>query len=293
MGVGIHRSKIALYIYDKTFEDNDEDKIVDTDFIERNMGFYEMLDEWKNLIKHDVVSEMVEPLSDELESFADCTDTTMSVYRVDKVYHTFTKLQVFSIQHSQIRCVQSIIYFFFMPILSGLIEISVYSFGELQKAGSERKIDLKKLVIILAIAIMLFAILKQRTKQPATVAVGASQNAATGSPKELPETHTEQVEQITEATGKPISTESEVATKAEPARQETPSKECTEETKGAEPEGTVECIDKGDQALAEYKPQPSGQPNPFENAPPTEIVDQPVEDLIGEGKDRPGEGKHF
>lgn len=52
MGVGIHRSKIALYIYDKTFEDNDEDKIVDTDFIERNMGFYEILDEWKNLIKN-------------------------------------------------------------------------------------------------------------------------------------------------------------------------------------------------------------------------------------------------
>ena len=86
MGVGIHRSKIALYIYDKTFEDNDEDKIVDTEFIERNMGFYEILDEWKNLINHDVVSELVEPLYDELESFADCTDTTMSVYRVDKVY---------------------------------------------------------------------------------------------------------------------------------------------------------------------------------------------------------------
>ena len=86
MGVGIHRSKIALYIYDKTFEDNDEDKIVDADFIERNMGFYEMLDEWKNLINHDVVSELVEPLYDELESFAVCTDTTMSVYRVDKVY---------------------------------------------------------------------------------------------------------------------------------------------------------------------------------------------------------------
>ena len=86
LGVGIHRSKIALYIYDKTFEDNDEDKIVDADFIERNMGFYEILDEWKNLINHDVVSELVEPLYDELESFADCIDTTMSVYRVDKVY---------------------------------------------------------------------------------------------------------------------------------------------------------------------------------------------------------------
>ena len=80
MGVGIHRSKIALYIYDKTFEDNDEDKIVDADFIERNMGFYEMLDEWKNLINHDVVSELVEPLYDELESFAVCTDTTIMIF---------------------------------------------------------------------------------------------------------------------------------------------------------------------------------------------------------------------
>ena len=79
------------------------------------------------------------------------------------------------------------IYFLFMPILSGLIEISVYSCGELRKAGLERNIDMKKLVIILTIAIMLFATLKQRTEQPATVAVGASQNAATGLPEELPE----------------------------------------------------------------------------------------------------------
>lgn len=187
------------------------------------------------------------------------------------------------------------IYFLFMPILSGLIGISVYSCGELRKAGSERKIDMKKLVIILAIAIMLFAPLKQHTEQPATVAVGALQNAAIGSPEELPETHTEQVEQITEATGEPIPTESEVATKAEPAVQ-SPMKEYDEETetqKAKEPEETVKCIDEGNQNLAEYKSQPSGQPNPFETAKPTEIVDQPVEDLIGEGEDRPGEGKHF
>ena len=155
---------------------------------------------------------------------------------------------------------------------------------------------MKKLVIIPAIAIMLFATLKQHTEQPAMVAVGASQNTATEQAEELPETHTEQVEQITEATGEPIPTESEVATKAEPAVQKTPVKECTEEAENsnvAESEETVQCVDMGDQNLAEYKPQPSGQPNPFENAPPTEIVDQPVEDLIGEGEDRPGEGKHF
>jgi len=154
---------------------------------------------------------------------------------------------------------------------------------------------MKKLVIIV-IAIMLFATLKQHTERPATVAVGASQNTATGSPEELPETHTEQVEQITEAASEPISTESEVATKAEPAVQKTPVKECTEEaedSKVAESEETVQCVDMGDQNLAEYKPQPSGQPNPFENDSPAEIVDQPVEDLIWESEDRPGEGKHF
>ena len=184
------------------------------------------------------------------------------------------------------------IYFLFMPILSGLIEISVYSCGELRKAGSERKIDMKKLVIILAIAIMLFATLKQRTEQPAMVAVGASQNTATEQAEELPETHTEQVEQITEATSEPVPTE---ATEEETAVQ-SPMKEYAEETetqKATEPGETVKCIDEGNQNLAEYKSQPSGQPNPFENAPPTEIVDQPVEDLIGEGEDRPGEGKHF
>jgi hypothetical protein len=58
-------------------------------------------------------------------------------------------------------------------------------------------------------------------------------------------------------------------------------------------EETVECIDEGDQSLAEYKPQIGDQPNPFENDAPTEIDDRPVEDYVGEGEDRPGEGKHF
>ena len=128
---------------------------------------------------------------------------------------------------------------------------------------------MKKLVIILVITIMLFA----TPKQP-----------------------TEQVDKATTSNCELIPAESEAATKEKPAEQETPLKECTDETKRsgvAESEETVQCVDKGDQNLAEYKPQPSGQPNPFENAPPTEIVDQPVEDLIGEGEDRPGEGKHF
>ena len=83
----------------------------------------------------------------------------------------------------------------------------------------------------------------------------------------------------------------------EPTVQETITEESIEigeETVITEPEeDTVECIDEGDQSLAEYKPQISGQPNPFENDTPTEIDDRPIEDYIGEGEDRPGEGIHF
>lgn len=152
---------------------------------------------------------------------------------------------------------------------------------------------MKKLVIILAIVIMLFTAQEQRTEQPATIAIEASQNTATQQPTELPETNTELVERATEIACEAVPTE---AMKEEPAVQKTPVKECTEEagdSNVAESEETVQCVDQGDQNLAEYKPQPSGQPNPFENAPPAEIVDHPVEDLIGEREDRPGEGKHF
>ena len=72
--------------------------------------------------------------------------------------------------------------------------------------------------------------------------------------------------------------------------------ECTEvaeESVTKPEEDTVECIDEDDQSLAEYKPQISGQSNPFENDTPTEINDRPVEDYVGEGEDRPGEGKRF
>jgi hypothetical protein len=66
-----------------------------------------------------------------------------------------------------------------------------------------------------------------------------------------------------------------------------------EERKAKEQEENTECIDDGDQSLAEYKPQIGGQPNPFENDTPTEIDDRPVEDYVGEGENRPGEGIHF
>ena len=99
------------------------------------------------------------------------------------------------------------------------------------------------------------------------------------------------VGEVTEA-----ETTTESSKKEIPAVLETVTEDCTElmgEIIAKTEEGTVECIDEGDQSLAEYKPQIGGQPNPFENGTPTEIDDRPVEDYIGEGKDRPGEGIHF
>ena len=192
-------------------------------------------------------------------------------------------------------CRRYSIYYIFLPILSGLIEISVYSCGELRKAGSERKIDMKKLAIILAIVIMLFATQEQRAEQPPMMVVGASQNVVAEQTEKTPETYNDRLEKTTESAYERIKTESEVVTKVGPAVQ-TPMKECAEETewkKDSEPEETVECVDKGNQSLVKYKQQPSCQTNPFENAPPVEIVDHPVEDLIGESEDRPGEGEHF
>ena len=58
-------------------------------------------------------------------------------------------------------------------------------------------------------------------------------------------------------------------------------------------EENAECVDKGNQGPAEYKPQIGGQPNPFENDVQTEIKEQPVEEYITEGGYRPGEGIHF
>ena len=91
--------------------------------------------------------------------------------------------------------------------------------------------------------------------------------------------------------------EAEVSTVETSTVQETPkeeSAEITEETIITEPkEKTIGYIDEGDQNLAEHKPQIGNQPNPFENDTPTEIDDRPVEDYVGDGEDRPGEGIHF
>ena len=91
--------------------------------------------------------------------------------------------------------------------------------------------------------------------------------------------------------------ETEVLTEEKiPSSKEEKTEECTKvikETITEPEEDTVGCIDEGDQSLAECKPQIGGQPNPFANDTPTEIDDRPVEDYVGEGEDRPGEGKHF
>ena len=115
------------------------------------------------------------------------------------------------------------------------------------------------------------------------------------------------MEQVPEGSEKPAETAfvgevAEAETTAEspkkevPVIQETVAEECTkiaEKIITETEKDTVECIEEGDQRLAEYKSQIGGQPNPFENDTPTEIDDHPVEDYVGEGEDRPGEGKHF
>ena len=156
---------------------------------------------------------------------------------------------------------------------------------------------MKRLItIILALIMTLFTAPNQGTEQPHVTAPETPQTAIIT-----------QAEQVLEESEKNAETafvsevkETESVTKAAPEKeqtvQETITEECSEVTEGSvtEPEEeTVECIDEGDQSLAEYKPQISGQPNPFEKDTPTEIDDRPIEDYIGEGEDRPGEGKHF
>jgi len=156
---------------------------------------------------------------------------------------------------------------------------------------------MKRLItIILALIMTLFTAPNQGTEQPPVTAVNTSQTAIVTQVEQAPEeskksTETAFVSEVAEAE---ITTEA--PKKEAPTVQETVTEECTEVTEeiiAKTEEDTVEGIDEGDQSLAEYKPHIGGQPNPFENDTPTEIDDRPVEDYIGEGEDRPGEGKHF
>ena len=157
---------------------------------------------------------------------------------------------------------------------------------------------MKKLItIILALIMTFFSAPNLNTDQPPVTAEKPPQTAITAQAEQVPEgsekiAETAFVGEVTEA-----EKTTEAPKKEAPTVQETITEECTEiikETVITKPEkDTVECIDEGDKSLAEYKPQIGGQPNPFENDTPTEIDDRPVEDYVGEGEDRPGEGKHF
>ena len=175
---------------------------------------------------------------------------------------------------------------------------------------------MKRLItIILALIMALFTAPNQGTEQPHVTSPETPQTAVTVTVDQVPEESEKPAEtafvgevseletivqtkesMVTES--KVVSKETEIFTEEKiPLEQETVTKECTEITEEVisteAKDETVECIDEGDQSLAEYKPQIGGQPNPFENDTPTEIDDRPVEDYVGEGEDRPGEGKHF
>ena len=175
---------------------------------------------------------------------------------------------------------------------------------------------MKKLItIILALIMTLFSAPQKGAYQPPVTAEKTPQTAITTTVEQVPEksekpagtafvgevSELETIIQTKESTvteSKVVPKETEIFTEEKtPPEQETVTKECTEITEEVinieTEEETVECIDDGDQSLAEYKPQIGGQPNPFENDTPTEIDDRPVEDYVGEGEDRPGEGKHF
>ena len=156
---------------------------------------------------------------------------------------------------------------------------------------------MKRLItIILAIIMTLFSSTNQSADQSPVTAKKTSQAAIVTQVEQVPEeskksTETAFVSEVAEAetTTKGAKDEALVV-------RETVTEDCTEvteETITKPEEDTVECIDEGDKSLAEYKPQIGGQPNPFKNDTPTEIDDRSVEDYVGEGEDRPGEGKHF
>ena len=51
-------------------------------------------------------------------------------------------------------------------------------------------------------------------------------------------------------------------------------------------------VDDGNKNGPEYSPSIGGD-NPFDDDTQTEVDDKPVEDYVGDGEDRPGEGIHF
>ena len=157
---------------------------------------------------------------------------------------------------------------------------------------------MKKLItIILALIMTLFTAPQKSADQPPVTAVKMPQTAIVTQVEQVPEESEKTAETAFVSEVKESESVAEAASKEASNVQETiteESIEIAEETVITEPEeDTVECIDEGDQSLAEYKPQIGSQPNPFENDTATEIDDRPVEDYISEGENRPGEGIHF
>jgi len=156
---------------------------------------------------------------------------------------------------------------------------------------------MKKLItIILALIMTLFTAPNQGADQPPVTAVETPETAITTTVEQVPEESETTAETAFAGEVAEVETTTEAPKKEAPVVQEKVTEECTEVMEEIITEAkdeTVECIDEGDQSLAEYKPQIGGQPNPFENDTPNEIDDRPVEDYIGEGEDRPGEGIHF
>ena len=157
---------------------------------------------------------------------------------------------------------------------------------------------MKKLItIILALIMTLYSEISQGADELHMTAEKPPQTAITVQVEQVSEENEKTAETALEGEMTEAETNGETQKEEASAIQETVVKECTEITEEifiTEPkEETVECIDEGDQSLAEYKPQIGSQPNPFENDTPTEIDDRPVEDYVGEGEDRPGKGIHF
>ena len=146
---------------------------------------------------------------------------------------------------------------------------------------------MKRLItIILALIMTLFATPNQGADQPSVTTVNPPQTAITTQVKQVPDESemtaetafvgcVSKTETAVETEETAVSEKEATSTKTEEsaveitADQETPKEESTEihkETFTIEPEEeTVECIDEGNQSIAEYKPQIGNQPNPFEN----------------------------
>ena len=156
---------------------------------------------------------------------------------------------------------------------------------------------MKKLItIIIAMIMTLFSTPQKGADQTPVTAVNPLQTAVTVMVEQVPEESEKPVETAFVGEVTEDETTTETPKNEAPVVQETVTEDCTElmeEIIAKTEEDTVECIDEGDQSLAEYKPHIGGQPNSFENDRTTEIDDRPVEDYVGEGEDRPGEGKHF